>query len=127
MQIIALINQKGEVGKTTCAINIGAGLNKLSKRVLLVDLDPQANIFTYSLGVPAHKLNNTVYELLKGTVTLKETIIERNGLSLVPSSLNLSGAEIEFSGIAGRKFLLKETLEGLNKYDYVFIDCPPPP
>jgi len=124
MKIIALINQKGGVGKTTCAINIGAGLNKLSKRVLLIDLDPQAHL-TYSLGIPAHELNNTVYELLKGTVTLKETIIERNGLSLVPSSLDLSGAEIEFSGVAGREFLLKELLEGLKKYDYIFIDCPP--
>jgi len=64
MQIIALINQKGGVGKTTCAINIGAGLNGLGKRVLLIDLDPQAH-FTYSLGIPAHELNNTVYELLK--------------------------------------------------------------
>ena len=124
MQIIALINQKGGVGKTTCAINIGAGLNKLGKRVLLIDLDPQAHL-TYSLGIPAHELNNTVYELLKGTVTLKKTIIERTGLSLVPSSLDLSGAEIEFSGVAGREFLLKELLEGLKKYDYVFIDCPP--
>jgi len=109
MQIIALINQKGGVGKTTCAINIGAGLNKLGKRVLLMDLDPckcQAHL-TYGLGIPAHELKNTVCELLKGTVSLKETIIERDGLSLVPSSLNLSGAEIEFSGLAGRKFLLK--------------------
>ena len=124
MQIIALINQKGGVGKTTCAVNIGAGLNKLKKRVLLIDLDPQAHL-TYSLGIPAHELNNTVYELLKGNASLKETIIERDGLSLVPSSLNLSGAEIEFSGVAGREFLLKETIEGLNKFDYVFIDCPP--
>src|SRR5665648_1031892 len=124
MQIIALINQKGGVGKTTCAVNIGAGLNKLKKHVLLIDLDPQAHL-TYSLGIPAHELKNTVYELLKGTVSLKETIIERDGLSLVPSSLNLSGAEIEFSGVAGREFLLKETLDGLNKFDYVFIDCPP--
>src|SRR5665648_976973 len=69
MQIIALINQKGGVGKTTCAINIGAGLNKLRKRVLLIDLDPQAHL-TYSLGIPAHELKNTVYELLKGTLTL---------------------------------------------------------
>jgi len=124
MQIIALTNQKGGVGKTTCAINIGAGLNRLGKRVMLIDLDPQAHL-TYSLGIPAHELNNTVYELLKGTVILKETIIEGNGLSLVPSSLNLSGAEIEFSGVAGREFLLKESVEGLKKYDYVFIDCPP--
>ena len=124
MQIIALINQKGEVGKTTCAINIGAGLNKLRKRVMLIDLDPQAHL-TYSLGIPAHELKNTVYELLKGTANLEETVIERNSLSLLPSSLNLSGAEIEFSGMAGREFLLKETLEGLKIYDYVFIDCPP--
>ena len=96
------------MGKTTCAINIGAGLNRLGKRVMLIDLDPQAHFLTYSLGIPAHELKNTVYELLKGTVTLKETIIERNGLSLVPSSLNLSGAEIEFSGVAGREFLLSE-------------------
>jgi chromosome partitioning protein len=94
MQIIALINQKGGVGKTTCAINIGAGLNKLNKHVLLIDLDPQAHFLTYSLGIPAHELKNTVYELLKGTVSLKETVVKRNGLSLVPSSLNLSGAEI---------------------------------
>lgn len=124
MKIIALINQKGGVGKTTCTINIGAGLNGLGKRVMLIDLDPQAHL-TYSLGIPAHELNNTVYELLKGAVSLKETIIERNGLSLVPSSLNLSGAEIEFSGVAGREFLLKETVEGLKNFDYVFIDCPP--
>jgi chromosome partitioning protein len=124
MQIIALINQKGGVGKITCAINIGAGLNKLKKRVLLIDLDQQAYL-TYSLGIPAHELKNTVYELLKGTVSLKETIINRNGLSLVPSSLNLSGAEIEFSGLAGREFLLRETIEGLIKFDYVFIECPP--
>jgi len=100
MQIIALINQKGGVGKTTCTINIGAGLDKLMKRVLLIDLDPQAHLYNlYSLSVPAHELKNTVYELLKGTVSLEETIIERDGLSLVPSSLNLSGAEIDFSGM----------------------------
>jgi len=80
----------------------------------LIDLDPQAHFLTYSLGIPAHELNNTVYELLKGTVTLKETIIERNGLSLVPSSLNLSGAEIEFSGLAGREFFLKDFLDRTN-------------
>ena len=109
MQIIALINQKGGVGKTTCAINIGVGLNKLRKHVLLIDLDPAGTSFlTYNLGIPAHELNNTVYGLLKGTASLKETITERNSLSLVPSSLNLSGAEIEFSGLAGREFLLKE-------------------
>jgi len=63
MQIIALTNQKSGVGKTTCAINIGAGLNKLNKRVLLIDLDPQAHL-TYSMGMPAHELKNTVYRIL---------------------------------------------------------------
>ncbi|MEA1939109.1 MAG: ParA family protein [Candidatus Caldatribacteriota bacterium] len=124
MKIIALINQKGGVGKTTCAINIGAGLNKLNKRVLLIDLDPQAHL-TYSLGIPAHEQKNTVYELLKNKIKAKKTIINRNGIDLIPSSLNLSGAEIEFSGIAGREFLLRESLEGIKKYDYVLIDCPP--
>ena len=75
----------------------------------MIDLDPQAQFFDLQfVGIPAHELNNTVYGLLKGTVSLKETIIERNGLSLVPSSLNLSGAEIEFIGMAGREFPLKE-------------------
>lgn len=66
-----------------------------------------------------------VYELLKGENELNETIIKRNDLSLVPSSLNLSGAEIEFSGLAGREFLLRETIEGFKEFDYMFIDCPP--
>ena len=73
----------------------------------MIDLDPQATFLTYSLGIPAHELKNTVYEFLKGATSLKETIIERNGLSLVPFSLNLSGAEIEFSGMVIREFLNK--------------------
>jgi len=98
MQIIALINQKGGVGRTTCAINIGAGLNKLNKHVLLIDLDPQAHFITYNLGIPAHELKNTVYELLRGEANLKKPLLKKwPCLNLVPSSLNLSGAEIEFS------------------------------
>ena len=104
MKKIAFINQKGGVGKTTCTMNIGAGLNSLGKKVLLVDLDPQAHL-TYSLGIEAHELENTVYDLLKGTCKAKQTILSRNGIDLLPSSLELSGAEIEFSGIAGREFL----------------------
>jgi len=77
------------------------------------------------LGIKAHELENTVYELLKGDCKAKATIISRNGIDVLPSSLELSGAEIEFSGIAGREFLLRESLEKIKDYDYILIDCPP--
>ena len=124
MRIIAFVNQKGGVGKTTSAINMGVGLTQLGKKVLLVDLDPQAHL-TYSLGIPAHELEKTIYELLKGEATLEEVLIDRNGLKIIPSTLDLSWAEMEFSGIAGREFLLREALEGLKGFGYVLIDCPP--
>jgi chromosome partitioning protein len=124
MKIIALANQKGGVGKTTSATNIGAGLGKLGKKVLLIDLDPQAHL-TYSLGIEAHKLDKTVYELLKGEAGLKDVLRARGELTVLPAKLDLSGAEIEIAGMAGREFLLKEALEGLSGFDYVFIDCPP--
>jgi len=124
MKIIALINQKGGVGKTTSAINIGAGLKQLGQKVLLVDLDPQAHL-TYSLGIVAHELGKTVYQLLKGQTALGETIIERDGLKVIPSILDLSGAEVELSSVAGREFLLREALVGLQGFDYVLLDCPP--
>ncbi len=136
--IIALINQKGGVGKTTSVINIGAGLTMLAKQVLLIDLDPQAHL-TYSLGIQAHELHKTIYEILKGVATVKDALIERSYnfvgnshektgkyfLSIIPSTLDLSGAEIELSGIAGREFLLKEALNKFEGFDYVLIDCPP--
>ncbi len=124
MKIIALINQKGGVGKTTSAINIGAGLKQLGQKVLLVDLDPQAHL-TYSLGIVAHDQEKTVYQLLKGETTLDQTIIERDGLKIIPSILDLSGAEVELSSVAGREFLLREALSSLRGFDYVLLDCPP--
>lgn len=124
MQIIAIINQKGGVGKTTSAINIGAGLKILHQRVLLVDLDPQAHL-TYSLGIVAHEQPRTVYQLLKGESSLAETIFERNGLKVIPSILDLSGAEMELSSVAGREFLLRESMTGLDGFDYALLDCPP--
>jgi len=110
MQIIALINQKGGVGKTTSTVNIGAGLTKLNKKVLLIDLDPQAHL-THSLGIPAYELDKSIYKLIKGKVTWKEILIERNELKIIPSSLSLSGAEVELSGIVGKEFLLKKALK----------------
>jgi chromosome partitioning protein len=124
MKIIALMNQKGGVGKTTSTVNIGAGLNKLGKRVLLIDLDPQANL-TYSLGIQGHDLRKTIYELLKGQISTSDVIVEKNGLQVIPASLDLSGAEIELSGMAGREFLLRESLTKLSDLDYVLLDCPP--
>ncbi|MBE0479047.1 ParA family protein, partial [Candidatus Aerophobetes bacterium] len=124
MQIIALINQKGGVGKTTSTVNIGAGLTKLKKKVLLIDLDPQAHL-TYSLGIPAHELDKSIYEFMKGEVAWQEILIERNELRVIPSSLSLSGAEMELSGIAGKEFLLKKALEKLKDFDYILIDSPP--
>lgn len=124
MKTIALVNQKGGVGKTTSVINIGAGLNSLGKRVLLIDLDPQAHL-TYSLGIQANELEGAIYELLIGEATIEEILIDRDGVKVIPSTLTLSGAEIELSGLPGREFLLKEVLSKVRGYDYILIDCPP--
>jgi chromosome partitioning protein len=124
MRTIAFINQKGGVGKTTSTVNIGAGLSKLKKRVLLIDLDPQAHL-TYSVGIQAHEVERTVYDLLRGEVKAEKVITERYGLQIIPATLDLSGAEMEFSGVAGREFLLREALDGINDFDYILLDCPP--
>ena len=124
MPTIALINQKGGVGKTTSTINLGAGLDMLGKSVLLVDMDPQAHL-TYGLGIQAHELDYTVYEVLKGEVEAAEAMVQRDGLHVLPSSLSLSAAEVELSGMAGREFLLKEALAGMPGHDFVLLDCPP--
>ena len=124
MPTIALINQKGGVGKTTSTINLGAGLAMLRKSVLLVDLDPQAHL-TYGLGIQAHELDYTVYEVLKGEIAAQEAMLKRDRLEVLPSSLSLSAAEVELSGMAGREFLLKEALADLTPHDFVLLDCPP--
>jgi chromosome partitioning protein len=124
MSIIAVINQKGGVGKTTSVANLGAGLARKNKSVMVVDLDPQSHL-TYSLGVQAQDLDHTIYDVFKGHASISDVLIERNGVHLVPSSLDLSGAEMEFSQEAGREFLLKEAMAEAGDYDYVLFDCPP--
>ncbi len=139
MRRVAIINQKGGVGKTTTAVNLGAGLCLLGEKMLLIDMDPQAHL-TYSVGVKAHELTKTLYHVLKRDASISDTIIERpidvylpfvkhskisSSFHILPSSLDLSGADLEFGGIAGREFLLKEMLDGISDFDYVFIDCPP--
>ena len=120
--VISLLNHKGGVGKTTSAINIGAGLVELGKSVLLIDLDPQANL-SLSLGIPRQK--STIYEALRGESELVPYTV-KDGLDVVTSTLDLSGAEMELINEAGREYILRELLEAVEEdYDYVIIDCPP--
>ncbi len=121
-KIISLLNHKGGVGKTTSAINIGAGLVELGKRTLLIDLDPQANL-TLSLGIPRQKV--TIYEALRGEAEL-EPFTYKEGLDVITSSLDLSSAEMELINEAGREYILRELFETvIEDYDYIIIDCPP--
>jgi chromosome partitioning protein len=122
--IIALCNQKGGVGKTTCALNIAAGLTLLGKKVLLVDFDPQAHL-TYSLGIVAHDLRQTVYSVMKGSVPLEEALLEHGGMSVLPANLDLAQMENEKAAFPDSEFTLKNKLEGIRDKDYVLIDCPP--
>ncbi|MFP8488228.1 ParA family protein [Gracilimonas sp. Q87] len=127
MKTIALTNQKGGVGKTTTTINLGAGLAKLGKKILLIDLDPQANL-TYSLRTHSHRLDKTIYHALKGVATVKDILVEHNGFDFLPSSLELSGAELELASEPAREGLLKNVIKDIEHnydYDYVLIDCPP--
>jgi chromosome partitioning protein len=125
---IAIVNHKGGVGKTTTTINLGTALAKMKKKVLLIDMDPGAHA-TYGLGILAHRREKTVYDLLRGKAPLEkikvEIKLEQESLDLVPASIELSEAEVQLSGLPGREFLLKEALDAVDIYDYIFIDCPP--
>ncbi|MDX9847000.1 MAG: AAA family ATPase [Tenuifilaceae bacterium] len=121
-RVFAISNHKGGVGKTTTTLNLAAGLAKLGRRVLAVDLDPQANL-SQSLGIRDHEPNT--YNALRGDIPLPELPIMEN-LWLAPSHLNLSGAELELSMEPGRENLMRGLLRKLEKeYDYILLDCPP--
>jgi len=121
-RIIAFSNHKGGVGKTTSVVNVGAGLARLKKKVLLIDMDPQANL-TQSFGIKDAEIS--IYGSLKGEHELQPVSLGKN-FDLVPSSLDLSGAELELSSEAGREYILQELLNPIkDKYDFVLIDCPP--
>lgn len=127
-RILAITNQKGGVGKTTTAVNLGAALVELGERVLIVDLDPQGNAST-GLGLSARERGITAYELLHEDAPLAEVIHKTttDGLDLVPATTDLSSTDVELGSQENRVFLLKEALAtaALDSYDYVLIDSPP--
>lgn len=127
MRSIALLNQKGGVGKTTTTANLGACLAMLGEKVLVIDMDPQANLSVH-LGVDIHKLKYSIYNIITGDSKPDDVILNTKiqGLDIIPSNIDLSGAEIELVGVVGRETVLREYLGNvLDRYDYVLIDCPP--
>jgi chromosome partitioning protein len=126
-QVYAVANQKGGVGKTTTVVNLGAYLAAAGRRVLVVDIDPQANATT-SLGVDKNALRQSIYEAIIGDVPLERLLIltDRLGLDLIPAAPALAGAEVELVGVMAREQRLRKGLEPVRgRYDYVLIDCPP--
>lgn len=126
-RIIAIANQKGGVGKTTTAINLSACLVEEGKKVLTIDMDPQGNT-TSGLGVEKDELKYTVYELMLDECTIRESMVqtEIENLFLLPSNVNLSGAEIELLGIEEKEYVLKNAVDYIKEdFDFIIIDCPP--
>lgn len=126
-RIIAITNQKGGSGKTTTAVNLGACLAGLGEKILLVDIDPQAHTTTH-LGFKPHEIEITIYDVLINSQPVDKTITKTlvKKLDILPSNVNLSGAEIELVNMVGREKILKDRIKELNdKYDYILIDCPP--
>ncbi len=126
-RIIAVANQKGGVGKTTTAINLSACLAEIGQKVLVIDMDPQGNT-TSGYGIDKNQLSNTIYEMIIGECELEECLIKDiiENLSLLPSTVNLSGAEIELIGVDRREYILKDKVEQeRDNYNFIIIDCPP--
>lgn len=126
-RVIAIANQKGGVGKTTTAINLSACLAERGMKVLTIDIDPQGNT-TSGLGIDKNELENSVYQLLINECTIEKCMSESivKNLFVLPSNVNLAGAEIELIGIENKEYILREKVEPIREFfDYIIIDCPP--
>ena len=127
MKKVSIFNIKGGVAKTTSTANLGACLSQQGKKVLLVDIDPQGNA-TSGVGIMKQTLENTVYELFIGECTFSECLTDSavDNLNVIPSNVNLSGAEIDLIGVENREYILKNILDTIKDlYEYIIIDCPP--
>lgn len=126
-RIISIANQKGGVGKTTTAINLSACLAEAGQKVLVIDIDPQGNT-TSGLGVQKDEIDKTVYEVMLQEIELKDSIIKDvfENLDIVPSNVNLAGAEIDLIDVDDREYILKNEISKVSElYDFIILDCPP--
>ena len=126
-RIIAIANQKGGVGKTTTAINLSACLAEAGQKVLVIDIDPQGNT-TSGFGLSKTEIEKTVYEVILRECDIKEAIVEDviENLDILPSNVNLAGAEIDLIDVENREYTLKESISEIReKYEYIILDCPP--
>ncbi len=124
-RIIAVVNQKGGVGKTTTAVNLTAALTEMGKKVLLCDFDPQANASS-GFGIDKRKLNKSIYDVVVNDHPTKDAIVHTRFGDVLPSSADLAGAAVELVSMENPNYRLKNALEAVRKdYDYILIDCPP--